>query len=285
MKKIIITILILIFLAAALSVGYVIYDNCRVEVTEYTYSSERVPKNFDGYRICCITDFHSGKNYEKVAEKVRAQNPDIICIVGDLVNMDDTDFTNAKALVKELCDIGKVYFSYGNHEVWSNTVNKTETPLIYDALKDLPVTFMNREVRTIDIDGQLINLIGYGDDVYDDFDGLFDMHAKERLTAIHNTLDPSVLSILMLHRAQYFETASDIGYDMVLSGHLHGGQINLPKFQPYILEKHFGTTKYSKGEYDYNDSKMYVCGGLANKNNIPRIFNTPEIMVVELDAK
>jgi predicted MPP superfamily phosphohydrolase len=284
LKKLLIIVLA-ILLVIIIPVIYVYIDNHRVKTAVYTYSSEKIPENFDGFKICVVTDFHSSINGGKVADAVRNTQPDIICIAGDLVNMNDTDFTNARNLVKELCDIGKVYFSYGNHEIWSNSENKTEIPVIKDKLKDLPVTFMNDEVRTIEKDGQKINLIGYGDDVYDDFDGLFEKQGRKRLTALHKTLDPSVASILVMHRAQYFKMAAEIGYDVVLSGHLHGGHIGIKKIQSCILKEHFGSDIYSKGEYTEGDSRMYVSGGLANKNRIPRIFNTPEIMVVELDAK
>lgn len=285
MKKVLLIVLILILCAALLCAGFVFWDNSRVSVAEYTYSSQEVPSEFDGFRICFITDFHSGDNYTKVVKAVEKQNPDIICIVGDLVNMNETKFTNARILVNELCAITDVYYTYGNHEVWSTTHNKTEIPLIYDALKDLPVTFLNDGVRTIEKNGQKINLIGYGDDVYDDFDGLFEKQGRKRLTALHKTLDPSVMSILMLHRAQYFDMAAEIGYDVVLSGHLHGGQVGIESLRSDILREHFGNDKYSKGEYKSGDSTMYVSGGLANKNGIPRVLNTPEIVVVELDAK
>lgn len=285
MKKVILIVLLSVFGIAALCAGYILWDNSRVTVANYTYSSEKVPSEFDGYRICFLTDFHSGENYTKVVDAVKAQNPDIICIVGDLVDMDETKFTNARILVNELCEITDVYYAYGNHEVWSTTENNTETPLIHDALEDLPVIFMNDNVRTIERNGQKLNLIGYGDDVYDDFDGLFEKQGRKRLTALHNTLDPSVMSVLMLHRAQYFDMAAEIGYDVVLSGHLHGGHVGIKPFQSKILNEHFGSDKYSKGEYSSGDSMMYVSGGLANKNGIPRIFNTPEIVVLELDAK
>ena len=105
------------------------------------------------------------------------------------------------------------------------------------------------------------------------------------MTVLHKTLDPSVMSVLMLHRAQYFDLASDIGYDVVLSGHLHGGHVGIKALQSDILKEHFGSDKYCKGEYKAGDSVMYVSGGLANKNGLPRVLNTPEIVVVELDAK
>lgn len=275
---------IVIFVIAALFL-ILLYDNIRIVNTEYVYTSNKIPKAFDGYRICLVTDFHNSDNYKAVAKKVKEAKPDIICVGGDLVSMNTKDFSNAVSLMKELVGIAKVYYTYGNHEVWSNDVNKTEEPRIKEELKGLDITFLNNKVRTIYKGDECINLIGYADNIYYDFSDHFVNEAKDEVRHMYDTLDKDVLSVLVFHRAQYFDMLSDIGYDVVLSGHLHGGHINLPYVKDYILKKHFNSDKYSKGMYKNGDSTMYVCTGTERKKGLLRVFNTPEIVSLELRSE
>jgi len=265
--------------------GYILMDNSAIEIKEYSYSSDKIGTGFDGYRICVISDYHNRTNHKKLIDTVKKSDCDIICIAGDLVDMTTTDFTNIKKLLKELCSITDVYYTFGNHEMWSTSLSGTKTPIVQDALSDLPITFLNNKVQTIEKDGELLNLIGYGDDIYDDFDGLYKHYATERLTKISRTLDKTVPSVLVCHRPQYFSDFSRLGYDVILSGHLHGGLINISPIKEFILKKHFGNSSYSHGMYEENGSTMYVSGGLAGKGILPRVFNTPQIMVVELESK
>lgn len=265
--------------------AYTVYDNNRVVLREYTYSSSRVPDSFDGFRICLVTDYHNEDNYEKVYEAVEKADADIICIGGDFVDMNTEDFTNAREFAKRLAAIGDVYYTFGNHEAWSTTYNDTEEPIVVSELADTGVKFLNDEVVSIKRDGEVINLVGYGDSIYDDIDGNFEKKAKKKLKELYSTLDKDVFSVLVFHRAQYFDMTSAIGYDMVLSGHLHGGQINIGIVRDYILNKYFGTAEYVKGQYNKNGSVMYICGGTSKKNGIYRVLNTPEVVVVELQAE
>lgn len=280
-----VVIFITIFIAGCLCILYTFHDNSRVVNTKYVYKSDRIPENFNGYRIALITDYHNSDEYEKVIDAVRSANPDIICIVGDLVSMDTVNFTNTKKLIHGITDIATTYYTYGNHEVWSTTVNKTEKPVVEKQLANMGVVFLNDQVKTIEKDGQLINLIGYGDSVYDDTDGLFEPHSKDTLTKIAGTLDKSVFSILLFHRAQYFDMISELPYDLVLSGHLHGGHANIKYIREKILQEHFGTSEYVKGRYTKNGHDMIVSAGIAKKDDMYRIFNTPEIVTVELKCK
>lgn len=288
MKKLAGIILVILIMAVAATAGYIIYDSSRVVTVEYTYASPKVPKNFDSYRIGVISDFHNSDNYEKIHKAFREAKPDIICVTGDLVDMNTTDFTNAVKLMEGLTEITDVYYVYGNHEIWSNSENGTETPLIKDKLEGLNIHFLNDSVKTIEKNGELINLVGYGDSLYDDTGEageIFRKKAKEKTTKLYNTLDKTVLSVLLFHRGQYFDMLAETGYDIVLAGHLHGGIVNIKGIREYILSTHFGADKYLKGEYKIGNSTMFLSSGIANRKNVPRIFNTSEINIVELKTK
>lgn len=274
-------VLLSLFLAAVLAVGgfgvYVKWDNSRVVITDYTYEANKVPPVFDGYKICLITDFHNGKNYEKIIEAVKKAQPDIICVGGDLINMEDTDFSNAEKLLSGLIDIADVLYSYGNHESHCENIQK-----MAQIAEDMGVELMNDKAMTVEKDGSRINIIGYGDDIYSDFTYHFEKQAQKRLTDLSYQFDNDELSVLIMHRPQYFEATSALPYDLTLSGHLHGGLINIEQIRTKILQEHFGTDKYCKGEYNIGDKKMIISAGIAKEDKIYRVFNTPEIVVVEI---
>lgn len=279
-KKLFIIVLSL-FLSVVLAVGgfgvYVMWDNSRVIIADYTYEAEKVPPAFDGYRICLITDFHDGKNYEKVIESVKEAHPDIICVGGDLINMGETDFPNAEKFLRGLTDIADVLYAYGNHEVHCENIQK-----MAQFAEDIGVELINDKVVTVEKDGSRINIIGYGDDIYSDFTYHFEKQVKKRLTDLSKQFDNDELSVLIMHRPQYFEAVSALPYDLTLAGHLHGGLINIEPIRTKILQEHFGTDEYCKGEYNIGDKKMIISAGIAKEDKIYRVFNTPEIVVVEL---
>ncbi|MCM1115397.1 MAG: metallophosphoesterase [Clostridium sp.] len=272
-----------LFLAAVLAFGcfgiYVVWDNARVVVTNYTYESKKVSPAFDGYKICLITDFHNGKNYEKVIEAVNKAQPDIICVGGDLINMEDTDFPNSEKLLSGLTDIADVLYAYGNHEVNCENIQK-----MAQLAEDMGVELINDRVVPVEKDGSRINIIGYGDDIYSDFTYHFEKQAQKRLTDLSYQFDNEELSVLVMHRPQYFETTSALPYDLTLSGHLHGGLINIEPIRTKVLQEHFGTDKYCKGEYNIGDKKLIISAGIAKEEKIYRVFNTPEIVVVEIKS-
>lgn len=281
MKKIIISIAAVLAILIGAAAAYIAWDNKRVVNASYTFESEKVPPQFDGFKIALITDFHNSSNYAEVAETVRIAEPDIICIVGDLVSMKTTNYSNTKELVSRLMKIAQVYYAYGNHEYYNATYRGFSEPPIKEVLATDGVLFMNNEVRTVKRNGAIINLIGYGDSIHDDTDGAFWQHAEPFMAEVGESIDKSVLSIMLLHRAQYFDEVSEYPFDLVLGGHMHGGEINIEPFKSQILKKRVGTDKYSKGEYFKNGHELIISGGCANGDGV-RILNTPEVVSVTL---
>lgn len=279
-KIIIGAICIIAVFACALAV-YVICEGRRVVNTSYTFESDRVPEQFDGFKIALITDFHNCNNYAEVAEKVYNTSPDIICIAGDLVSMNTSDYSNTKKLIGRLMNIAQVYYSYGNHEYYNATYHECDEPPVKEELEGSGVIFLNNSIRTIKKGGAMINLIGYGDSIHADGDGAFWQHAEPFMNEISQSIDKNVLSVLLLHRAQYFDEVAQYPFDLVLGGHMHGGQVGIKPIQSLILKKHVLTDKYSKGAYFENGHELIISSGCTNNDGI-RIFNPPEVVSIVL---
>lgn len=268
---------------AAAAVSFVFLDNQRIVNTEYTVSDERIPAAFDGYRIVLITDYHNSAEYETVAKLARDAAPDVICLGGDLIDMNTTDYTNAIRLTERLSEIAPVYYTFGNHEIWSNEENCTETPHIAGLAKDAGAVLLNGYTVTLERDGEKIDLVGFKDYEYDDFNPQYKKAVRNQMDfLVAQKEDPARYSILVFHRAQYFPLVSLYPFDLVLSGHLHGGYVRLPGVMDLILEAHVGSSQYARGRYEKHGKTMIVCGGVDVKGKIPRVLNTPEIVTVEL---
>ena len=115
-KKIIILMLIIIIL-----IPFCLFQNKHLVITTYTYESEKLGADLDGYRIVQISDLHNaefGKENKKLLETIRSCSPDIIVITGDLVDSNHTNVERAVAFVKEAVKIAPVYYVTGNHEYW-----------------------------------------------------------------------------------------------------------------------------------------------------------------------
>lgn len=279
-KIIIGAICIIAVFACALAV-YAICEGRRVVNTSYTFESDRVPEQFDGFKIALITDFHNCNNYAEVVEKVYNTSPDIICIAGDLVSMNTSDYSNTKNLIGRLMNIAQVYYSYGNHEYYNATYHECDEPPVKEELEGSGVIFLNNSIRTIKKGGAMINLIGYGDSIHADGDGAFWQHAEPFMNEISQSIDKNVLSVLLMHRAQYFDEVAQYPFDLVLGGHMHGGQVGIKPIQSLILKKHVLTDKYSKGAYFENGHELIISSGCTNNDGI-RIFNPPEVVSIVL---
>ncbi len=283
MKKALIIILITVLVFSAGFAGYLIYDNSRVVDTEYTISSERLPESFDGFKISVISDFHNGSNYKKVLARTEEERPDIICITGDLISQRSDDLTNTKRLIRGLTKIAPIYYVYGNHEYYHATQHHLEKPILEEALSEFDIRFLNADGTTIMRGGEQIYIVGLRDSIYDDQTGRFEGDVEPFLQTMDNILDKSVFSILLAHRPQYMDLYAKYGYDLILSGHLHGGQINIKPIRDRILRSRTGTDMFSKGKYELFNSTMIVSAGTTNQ--ALRVFNTPEVVTVTLKSE
>lgn len=257
--------------------SYLFIENNRIVTSRYSIYSSKISPAFHNYKLALISDFHNSDNVHKILERVEDIKPQIIVIAGDAINMNDTDFSNAGALAEGLLKIAPVYFTSGNHEKWS--LHEQE---FLNYLADKGVNILNNSVAEIHLENGAINLIGYHDIIYSDNAMRYNILNSELKALYDKIKNKSLFSILVFHRANYFETVSQYPFDLVLSGHLHGGQINLPMIKPKILMGRFQNADYSKGYYRMNNTQMIVSAGLEKNYKYPRIFNPAEVVEVVL---
>nr|WP_106782247.1 metallophosphoesterase [Lysinibacillus timonensis] len=251
-------------------------NNHWIVTTEHLYESEKIPKSFNGFRITQVSDLHDavfGNNQKQLVNKVRATNPDVIFITGDLIDSNRYDLEQSLAAVKEFVKIADVYYVIGNHEVAINEVEQ-----IYDSMKSIGVNILPNVMTTIERNGESIEIIG----IEDPLNG----HETQFMLDIAKvSASDDAFHILLAHRPEYFQKYVKNDFDMVFSGHAHGGQVRIPFVGGLVAPGQGFMPTYTAGSYKEKETTMYVSRGLGNSTVPFRIFNLPEIVVVELKAK
>ena len=284
--------------------------NKNIFVRKYKVKSSKITDKLDGYKIVQITDVHSVRNeieFEKIINKIKKQEPDLICVTGDLIDAEyylsqNNLYENKKInqieeltvkLMKELKEIANTHYIYGNHEMM--LLDDPENNKFKKDLEELGVEILNNKIEELEIDGERINLIGiqdpatlYKDEKYAYIKG----NNKNKVQAILNDLfleipeeNRNKFTILLSHRPEYFELYDKYNIDLALTGHTHGGIVKLPIINGIYAHPQGWFPEYSYGIYKTNDFSMIISGGIGYSKLPIRIFNPPEICTITLEKE
>lgn len=281
--------LIWIFLAiltvAILIVGILMWkytDNTSIQVTTYRITSEQIPSGFHGFRIAQIADLHNarfGENNENLVSLLRESDPDIILFTGDQIDANKADPDVVLELVKQTTQIAPCYLVSGNHEGSVPWNKQFETDL-----RSYGVTVLKDEVHELECNGAIIDLIGLDDATINS--RYYSHGAKVSLEMALQELerDSAHYSILLAHRPEYLYVYERNDIDLVLSGHVHGGQIRV-NGRGLIGPGKELFPQYDAGVYTLGDATMVLSRGLGNSIFPWRINNPPEIVITELSSE
>jgi uncharacterized protein len=235
----------------------------------------------DKLRVAIISDIHVGPYkkagfVKKVVDQIKEQNPDIVLMLGDYI-YDSADEVEYLSPLSELTNEFTTYAVIGNHDYDLSSPKIIEdrrlAKVVKDKLNDLGVIVMENESRPIN-SGRLW-LAG----------------AKELWTggvtidqAVSNRNKRSNATILLTHNPDLASTITpDDDIKLVLAGHTHGGQIRLPLMGPIgPIPDELGQ-QYDKGFFEINDTPVYITSGLGESGPRARLFNPPEIIMMEID--
>ena len=276
MKKIIIIAIILIIVGAV----YLYWGNNSLTVGRHTLSPANLPESFSGFRFVQVSDLHNKDFKGRLIRKISSLNPDIIVITGDIIDSRHTDTDIALKFAENAVNIAPVYYVTGNHE----SRLKDIYPEFRESLENLGVTVLDCRSVTLEKNGDEIVLAGmndltfYGSSTLNENTIVF----KEMLNNLGREKGDRT-GILLSHRPEIFDTYVESGFEVVLTGHAHGGQIRLP-FVGGILTPNQGFfPEYDAGLYQKENTSMIISRGLGNSLFPFRIGNRPEIIVCELE--
>ena len=232
-------------------------------------------------RIVFISDLHNctygGSGQSALWSRIQAEEPDIVLFGGDVIDYKGGT-EHALQLMKQVQETYPCAYASGNHEVM-----RDDTEAFYHAVEKLGIPVLHGKKLDITVNGQDIHLSGVVH-VY---------NTPDQLASACQALETEQYNILLLHEPQQFDevvaeaSKGKAGFDLVLSGHAHGGQWRLP----LLLEQGLYAPdqgifpEFTNGQRQNGSTVQIVSRGLAKPLRmcmIPRIFNQPELTVVEV---
>lgn len=234
-------------------------------------------------RLMVITDLHStiyGKEQSALINKIDESQPDVILLVGDIAD-DKVSHEGTKLLLTDISSRYPCYYVSGNHEIWSG-----QSDAIKSMIRSYGVTVLEGDTNLLTVNGQLLQIHGVDDPdqfvSYGTYDNVVPSDWTQQFNTCQSMTKDTVYDIFLSHRPELTDFYTDSGFDLVLSGHAHGGQVRIPGILNGLYAPNQGLfPKYAGGLYELGATSLVVSRGLC-KNNLPRIFNPPELVIVDL---
>ena len=270
------TALIILALIAAAAAFLIKDSRDDLEISRYEVKSQKLPESFDGFKIVQLSDLHGaefGEDGMELVEKVKELEPDIIALTGDFVT-DEGDLAAVERLAARLVKLCPVYFISGNHEFGSGLAVK-----VRNILERAGVKYLSNEYLTISRGEDGILLGGVEDPL-----AYADMLSPDELAQKMNDAAPDAFKILLGHRNYWMTEYPELPVDLIFCGHAHGGLIRIPGVGGLIGTDRRLFPDFDAGEYNNGRYTLIVSRGLGNSVPIPRVFNRPEIVCVELSS-
>lgn len=280
-KKTIKLIFVIILISGCFFLYTTYISTALIEVREYRYINNKIPKNFDGLKIIHFSDLHYGStmthdNMKTIKRKINERKPDIIVFTGDLISTNyKMSNKDKELLIKDLkalnATMGK-YVVIGDED--SDDIYTIYSQSDFIILKNEYDLLYKNEVEPILITG-VSSFIKDEQDISKAYD-YFNQEGS-----IQN-----IFNITIMHEP---DTFSDIisnydNIDLVLAGHSHNGNIRVP-ITHTPLDRKFGAKKYPAEHYKEGNSELFVSGGLGTNTSIGiRLFCRPSINLYRLSS-
>ncbi|MBI5930908.1 MAG: metallophosphoesterase [Chloroflexi bacterium] len=246
-----------------------------VAIEHVSLKIARLDPAFDGYKLVQISDLHL--DYTWMSEErllnhmrlVNEQKPDAVAITGDFVT--DQAEPHADSIVKALQMLNprdNTVAVLGNHDHWTNA------SIVQQAIQKGGISDVNNGVYTVRRGEAMLHLCGVND-IWEGY---------HRLDLVMDALPDEGAAVLLAHEPDYADVSSQTGrFDLQLSGHSHGGQVQVPFIGPIALP--YMAHKYPSGLYKVNGMVQYTNRGLGMVAPQVRFNCRPEITVFTLESE
>ncbi|MBE6880911.1 MAG: phosphohydrolase [Ruminococcaceae bacterium] len=233
-------------------------------------------------RIVFISDLHNslfGKNQSELIAEVEKADPDIVVIGGDIADKTQDYYPENSYILAEY--LGKrypCYYSMGNHEY-----SRGDSSLIKQRLQNYGIKVLQGSGEVLTVNNEEIEVCGIFDaNAYFEKDGEY-VNELQAVTAEEGT---DRYRVLIAHFPEDVEEYLKGNFDLILSGHAHGGQWRIPGILNGLYAPGQGFfPKYAGGLYQHGDTWQIVSRGLWKPSTviaIPRVFNRPEFVIADI---
>ncbi len=276
-------ILAIILLLGTIVVSYGSFIEPQLIVTNYQKID--LEKINSPIKIAVISDFQVGyfkqeKYVEKITNRILKLNPDLVFIVGDIVDNAVYEEKEAEQLspIKKLADAIPTYAIHGNHEYGigggksilepaHRTADvSTETKEIVESFG---IRYLVNEIEEIKVNEEKFYLFG-GDSIW----------AGKLDYSILENRNEDLATIALIHNPLAIFQAHKQNIDLMLSGHTHGGQIRLPFIGPMGRVDGILPAEWYQGWSEFEGMNFFVTSGIGESGTRARLFNPPEIVML-----
>ena len=263
-----------------------LYSNYYLTSSYYSFSSDKINGSF---RIVFLADLHGrefGKSNSRLLAKIEKEHPDLICLVGDIFNSnsDPNEITAMCDFIRVATDIAPVYFSLGNQDA---SYIREYGPGLLEQVNATGAIVLDNSYIDLTMNGTAVRIGGYMGYYRTPHMNTSDPTEQQQLSTFAIDFENSdCLKILLNHIPTNWldwEYRNTYAVDLVLSGHYHGGVIRIPILEQGLYAPYVGKfPPYTKGMFVGKTATCVLTTGLAGSYGSPRIFNPPEIVVIDL---
>lgn len=273
--------LIIVIFALLLSIAVCSFT---LHTSNYTVSLDSVTTPVHAVVISDLHGKEFGRENSRLIAKIEAQNPDVIFLVGDMIECDSDkdDVQRLLSFIEALVPVAPVYFSPGNHELEYIETDDT----LLEQVVGAGAVVVNDSYVDVEIAGQTLRIggtMGHGFPFGRTKEEFEASPEYVFLSDFENTDEPK---ICLAHMPDTFIFNGAYNYwdvDLVLSGHTHGGLIRIPFAGGLYAPMQEWFPEYDRGYFLLGGRiQMIITSGFAGYKHIPRINNLPELAVVDI---
>lgn len=227
--------------------------------------------DLNGIRIAQLTDIHFGpffdkRDLERAVAMANETRPHVALITGDLVTRKGDDLLGCMRVLKNVRGEAGVWACHGNHEQYAG-VEDLATRLG----QRQGIRYLRGANEILRLGAAKMNLAG------------IDYHSlgADPLVGAEEWLVDDALNVLLSHTPAAFDQAAELGFDLTISGHTHGGQLTLPLGSENVTFIRV-YTPYVRGLYEKEGKQLYVSSGLGTVGVPVRIGADPEVTLIRL---
>jgi predicted MPP superfamily phosphohydrolase len=255
------------------AVGFGILERDKFHVSEVDIPIARFPKDLHGLRIVQISDIHlspflSERELARVVDLANGVRARLALVTGDLITRRGDPLDACLRQLARLRAEAGVLGCLGNHEIYTGT-----EAYVAEQGGHIGIDFLRQQSRVFKFGNAQLNVAGVD----------YQRFHRPYLTGTEHLTSPGAVNILLSHNPDVFPVAASQGFDLTISGHTHGGQVNFEMLHENVIVARF-FTPYVRGLYRQADAAVYVSSGIGTIGLPVRVGAQPEISVLRLCA-
>jgi len=227
--------------------------------------------DLNGIRIAQLTDIHYGpflgsRELEYAVAMANETKPHVMVVTGDLITRYGDDLRGCLKILKALRGEAGIWACHGNHEQYAQVEDEATRLGARQGIH-----YLRGASEVVRFGQAKLNLSGID----------YPHWGEEPLVGAENWLASDALNVLLSHTPAAFDRAAELGFDLTLSGHTHGGQVNIPLGGENLTFVRV-YTPYIQGLYQKDGRQLYVSSGLGTVGVPLRIGADPEVTLIRL---